>query len=82
MYCAEKYIPPAARNSLAGEEQHDVQLRRRVTGLVNRLSDPNLAQVTLEVLGILGEERRRAVSDMLAELLLQARRSNLSTRVR
>lgn len=61
-------MPPAARGRAEGEA---AQLRRRVTGLINRLSDPNLPQVGGELLSVLDTESRRAVTDIITELLLE-----------
>jgi len=66
-----KYVPPGARQQGGGGGGEDVRIRRRVTGLVNRLSDENLPQVAADVVDILRTQSRRDVIDTLTQLLLQ-----------
>ena len=66
-----KYVPPAARRAARGGDDEEIRLRRRLTGLINRLSDPNLAQVAGEVLSLLDVAARKSVTDIVTELILQ-----------
>jgi nucleolar MIF4G domain-containing protein 1 len=74
---AAKYIPPGARHrgngGAGGGGGEDLQIRRRVTGLVNRLSDENLPQVASDIIEILMTQSRRDVMDTVTYLLLQVR---------
>ena len=63
-----KYKPPGARRK---EQGGNLQLTRRVTGLINRLSDANIPQISAEILSLMRSESRRGVMDTAADLLLQ-----------
>lgn len=65
-----KYVPPGARSaSLPGGAQD--RLARRVRGLLNRVSEGNLAGVVGEVTELHQQESRRAVTEAICSELLQ-----------
>ena len=49
----------------------DAMLRRRVTGLLNRMSDSNMAAIASEVLDLFPRHGRRPVTDCIVAELLQ-----------
>lgn len=70
MHCliaGPKYVPPAARRQV---QKGVTQLSRQLTGLVNRLSDANLPQIADEIMALMKSESRRAVNDIVTDLLL------------
>ena len=68
----ENYIPPSLRHKgLEGSGSEDLsQLRRQIQGLLNRLSETNLASTLSEVEKLYRGHPRQHVSTILLELLL------------
>ena len=61
-------MPPAARQ--LGREDAS-PLKKRVTGLLNKLSDANLPQISGEVIALMRSESRRDVIDIVSNGLLE-----------
>ncbi|XP_060051668.1 nucleolar MIF4G domain-containing protein 1 [Erinaceus europaeus] len=71
-----RYLPPQARGAeVASDAQKTValdRLRRQVQGLVNRLSEPNLASVSAQLEELFLAHSRKDVKDTLTAVLLAA----------
>ncbi|XP_055990794.1 nucleolar MIF4G domain-containing protein 1 [Sorex fumeus] len=71
----EKYVPPAVRRAAeradAQKQEELDRLRKRVTGLVNRLSEPNVASISAQLEELYMAHSRRDVSATLTEALLR-----------
>ena len=69
-----RYMPPAARRAAAATADNDphAATRRRVTGLLNRLADANLASVGREVATLYREAVGAAVRPALVSTLVDA----------
>uniref|UniRef100_H3D5G7 Nucleolar MIF4G domain-containing protein 1 n=1 Tax=Tetraodon nigroviridis TaxID=99883 RepID=H3D5G7_TETNG len=69
---AGKYVPPHLRTSEDGKRKAELQrLKRNVKGLLNRLSEPNMAYVSGQ-LEELYMQSRKDMNDTLTEVLLAA----------
>ncbi|XP_058516634.1 nucleolar MIF4G domain-containing protein 1 [Ochotona princeps] len=73
---AEKYMPPHARRA---EEPVDVpkkeeleRLRKQVKGLVNRLSEPNMASISSQLEELYMSHSRKDMNDTLTATLMDA----------
>lgn len=62
-----KYVPPQARV----QETTDLELKRRVKGLLNRLSDGNMESIVKEIMGLYREKARRDVTGMVVKGLME-----------
>lgn len=70
---AGKYIPPHLRN--AGDDKRKAELeklKRNVKGLVNRLSEPNMASISGQLEELYMSCSRKDMNDTLTEVLLAA----------
>ncbi|XP_034057112.1 nucleolar MIF4G domain-containing protein 1 [Gymnodraco acuticeps] len=68
-----KYVPPHLRN--AGDDKRRAELekmKRNVKGLVNRLSEPNMAWISGQLEELYMSSSRKDMTDMLTEVLLSA----------
>ncbi|KAI9685711.1 MAG: suppressor of glycerol defect [Bathelium mastoideum] len=67
---AAKYIPPSLRETSTSDEEAMRRLRRRVQGLLNRLSEANLVTMLRDVERLYSTNPRQHVSSSLIDLLL------------
>ncbi len=67
---APKYTPPSLRNQTPSETEELSRLRRKVQGLINRLSDANLISILGTVESLYQNNPRQHVSLTLLDLLL------------
>ncbi|CAO1602814.1 suppressor of glycerol defect [Xanthoria calcicola] len=67
---APKYTPPSLRNQTPSETEDLSRLRRKVQGLINRLSDANLISILGNVESLYQNNPRQHVSLTLLDLLL------------
>ncbi|KAG0636112.1 hypothetical protein HOY80DRAFT_1017630 [Tuber brumale] len=67
---APKYIPPSLRKAQATEPEKLAHLRRKCHGLLNRLSEANLAPILSEVEGLYTTNPRGDVTSTLSSLLI------------
>ena len=67
---SQRYVPPAARTGADAGGQLS-QLQRRVRGLLNRLSDSNLASIVADVIQLAEVEGERAIANTVTAELLQ-----------
>ncbi|EPX71448.1 eIF4 binding protein [Schizosaccharomyces octosporus yFS286] len=69
-----KYIPPSLRQKTSADDQNSIELtrlRRRLQGLLNRLSGANVGSIVSEIEAIYMENSRHSVTDTLTKLILQ-----------
>ncbi|WBW70705.1 ribosome small subunit biogenesis protein Sgd1 [Schizosaccharomyces osmophilus] len=69
-----KYIPPSLRQKTSADDQGSIELtrlRRRLQGLLNRLSGANVGSIVGEIEAIYMENSRHSVTDTLTKLILQ-----------
>ncbi|XP_066544160.1 nucleolar MIF4G domain-containing protein 1 [Amia ocellicauda] len=68
-----KYVPPALRESVDSTRRAQLErLRRSVKGLVNRLSEPNMASISGQLEQLYMSHSRKDMSDTLTDVLLSA----------
>lgn len=68
-----KYIPPALRNTMRGQDESDEQeVSRRVRGLVNRITESNIEGIVTELCSMYENEGRSYVSRSLSHELISA----------
>ncbi|KAM4090988.1 hypothetical protein ACJW30_09G105100 [Castanea mollissima] len=65
-----KYIAPHLRARAGNESEEHIQIRRRVRGLLNRLSESNVESITREISNILHSITRGAASQIFSEEVL------------
>lgn len=65
-----KYIAPHLRACAGNESEEHIQIRRRVRGLLNRLSESNVESITSEISNILHSITRGAASQIFSEEVL------------
>lgn len=68
-----RYVPPHLRNM--GDDKRKVELeklKRNVKGLLNRLSEPNMASITGQLEDMYMNRSRKDMNDTLTEVLLAA----------
>lgn len=73
-----KYVPPAIRkrlleqtNASSLETEKILQLRKIITGLLNRLSESSLPKISNEIASIYGDNSSNEVTDIIANVLLE-----------
>nr|CBN82042.1 Nucleolar MIF4G domain-containing protein 1 [Dicentrarchus labrax] len=70
---AGKYVPPHLRNTGDDERKAELEkLKRNVKGLVNRLSEPNMASISGQLEELYMSCSRKDMNDTLTEVLLAA----------
>ena len=67
---AKKYVPPSLRGSRLPESEENSRLRRRIQGLLNRLSEANLLALIKDFEDLYQDHARQDVSTSLVDLLL------------
>lgn len=73
MEASSKYVPPHLRDT--GDEKRQaelVNLKRNVKGLINRLSEPNIASISGQLEEMYMNRSRKDMNDTLTEVLLAA----------
>lgn len=66
----QKYIPPSLRKAASSDSEALVRLRRRIQGLVNRLTEANLISILADVEGLYRDNPRQHVTSSLIDVLL------------
>ncbi|KAK7274104.1 hypothetical protein RIF29_15178 [Crotalaria pallida] len=66
----EKYIAPHLRARAGNEPEEHTQIRRRVRGLLNRLSESNVESITGELSSIFQSVARSVASQIISEEIL------------
>jgi nucleolar MIF4G domain-containing protein 1 len=69
-----KYIPPPKMHKMAQEEGREVskELKRKVKGLINRLSEPNLPSLLSQMEQLYTQNSRNEMNTALSDALFQA----------
>ncbi|XP_030516242.1 nucleolar MIF4G domain-containing protein 1 isoform X1 [Rhodamnia argentea] len=65
-----KYIAPHLRSRAGSESEEHMQLRRRIRGLLNRLSESNVESITGEIATLYSSVGRTAGSNIITEEVL------------
>lgn len=65
-----KYIPPSLRKQAGSVDETEAQLRRRVQGLINRLTDESMVGILREFSGLYDKYARRSVTTVLIDLII------------
>lgn len=65
-----KYIPPSLRKQAGSADETEAQLRRRVQGLINRLTDESMVGILKEFSGLYDKYARRSVTTVLIDLIV------------
>ncbi|KAI2464499.1 hypothetical protein F4781DRAFT_412812 [Annulohypoxylon bovei var. microspora] len=64
-----KYIPPSLRKQL-GSSNEDTQLRRRIQGLINRLTNDSMIGIVKDFVALYDTYPRQTVTSVIVDLLL------------
>ncbi|KAL2935639.1 Nucleolar MIF4G domain-containing protein 1 [Bienertia sinuspersici] len=65
-----KYVAPHLRSCSGGDSQEYLQIRRRVRGLLNRMSESNVESITGEIFSIFQSVSRAVASQIISEEVL------------
>lgn len=66
-----KYVPPSLRRAQSGSgDQVEAQLRKRIQGLINRLTSDNMVGITKDVVALFSSNPRQLVTSILADILM------------
>lgn len=65
-----KYVPPSLRKKAESEGEVDAQLRRRVQGLINRLTNENMVGILNDFKGLYESFSRQGVTSALVSLIM------------
>ncbi|KAH6653717.1 hypothetical protein BKA67DRAFT_257764 [Truncatella angustata] len=65
-----KYVPPSLRKQGQSMDEVDAQLRRRVQGLINRLTNENMLGILKDFSGLYDNFPRQSVTSALVNLLI------------
>ncbi|RYP92587.1 hypothetical protein DL770_001345 [Monosporascus sp. CRB-9-2] len=65
-----KYVPPSLRKQSQPSNEVEAQLRRRVQGLINRLTNDNMIGITKDFLALYDNNPRQTVTSTLVETVL------------
>lgn len=65
-----KYVPPSLRKAPTSDDEVVLRLRRRVQGLVNRLSESNMLSILQSIEALYAENARQYVTSAVIDTLL------------
>ncbi|KAH9904598.1 hypothetical protein F4778DRAFT_733100 [Xylariomycetidae sp. FL2044] len=65
-----KYVPPSLRKKGASDNEVEAQLRRRVQGLINRLTNDNMIGIVKDFVALYDTYPRQTVTSTLVDLVL------------
>ncbi|ORY67068.1 uncharacterized protein BCR38DRAFT_150636 [Pseudomassariella vexata] len=65
-----KYVPPSLRQQSGSNEEVDAQLRRRVQGLINRLTNESMVGIIKDLSGLYDNFPRQSVTSTLIDLVI------------
>ncbi|KAI1759998.1 hypothetical protein GGR53DRAFT_107896 [Hypoxylon sp. FL1150] len=65
-----KYVPPSLRKQTGPSTDTDVQLRRRIQGLMNRLTNDNMIGIVKDFVALYGSYPRQTVTSTTVNLVL------------
>ncbi|KAI2627495.1 hypothetical protein GGR54DRAFT_416036 [Hypoxylon sp. NC1633] len=65
-----KYVPPSLRNQLGQGNEAESQLRRRIQGLINRLTNDNMIGIVKDFIALYDAHPRQTVTSTIVNLVL------------
>ncbi|KAI1656139.1 hypothetical protein F4813DRAFT_365528 [Daldinia decipiens] len=65
-----KYVPPAFRKQSGSSNEAETRLRRRVQGLINRLTNDNMVGIVKEFMTLYDTNPRQTVTSTIVDLVL------------
>ncbi|KAI0157035.1 hypothetical protein GGR52DRAFT_564956 [Hypoxylon sp. FL1284] len=65
-----KYVPPSLRKQSGSNNDADAQLRRRIQGLINRLTNDSMVGIVKDFVGLYSTYPRQTVTSTIVDLLL------------
>ncbi|KAI0012395.1 dihydrolipoyl dehydrogenase [Xylariaceae sp. FL0662B] len=65
-----KYIPPSLRKQTGSSNEVEIQLRRRVQGLINRLTNDNMVGIVKDFTALYDTNPRQTVTSIIVDLVL------------
>ncbi|KAI0098818.1 hypothetical protein GGR51DRAFT_419646 [Nemania sp. FL0031] len=65
-----KYVPPSLRKQSGSTDQVEAQLRRRIQGLINRLTNDNMTGILKDITDLYQTNPRQLVTSTLVDLIL------------
>ncbi|KAI1385285.1 uncharacterized protein F4822DRAFT_412671 [Hypoxylon trugodes] len=65
-----KYVPPSLRKQSGSANEAETQLRRRVQGLINRLTTDNLIGIVKDIVALYDTHPRQTVTSTITDLVL------------
>ncbi|KAI1820517.1 hypothetical protein F4861DRAFT_522723 [Xylaria intraflava] len=65
-----KYVPPSLRKQSGSNNQVEAQLRRRIQGLINRLTNENMTGILKDITDLYQTNPRQLVTSTLVDLIL------------
>lgn len=65
-----KYVPPSLRNKSGSNDQAETQLRRRIQGLINRLTTDNMTGILKDITDMYQTNPRQLVTSTFVDLIM------------
>ncbi|KAI1117810.1 hypothetical protein F5Y14DRAFT_402022 [Nemania sp. NC0429] len=65
-----KYVPPSLRKMSGSNDQVEAQLRRRIQGLINRLTNDNMTGILKDITDLYQTNPRQLVTSTLVDLIM------------
>ncbi|XXH01149.1 g-strand binding protein [Hypoxylon texense] len=65
-----KYVPPSLRKQSGLNNDADAQLRRRIQGLINRLTNDSMVGIVKDLMGLYGSYPRQTVTSITVDIVL------------
>ncbi|KAI3339378.1 hypothetical protein F4824DRAFT_457053 [Ustulina deusta] len=65
-----KYVPPSLRKQPGSSDQAEAQLRRRIQGLINRLTNDNMTGILKDITDLYQTNPRQLVTSTLVDLII------------
>ncbi|KAI6088212.1 hypothetical protein F4821DRAFT_233988 [Hypoxylon rubiginosum] len=65
-----KYVPPSLRKQSGSSNDVDLQLRRRIQGLINRLTNDSMIGIVKDFVALYGSYPRQTVTSTIVDLVL------------
>ncbi|KAJ8106043.1 hypothetical protein ONZ43_g7195 [Nemania bipapillata] len=65
-----KYVPPSLRKQSGSSDQVEAQLRRRIQGLINRLTNDNMTGILKDITDLYQTNPRQLVTSTLVDLIM------------
>ncbi|KAI1181040.1 hypothetical protein F4777DRAFT_528013 [Nemania sp. FL0916] len=65
-----KYVPPSLRKKSGSTDQVEAQLRKRIQGLINRLTNDNMTGILKDITDLYQTSPRQLVTSILVDLIM------------